>query len=395
MTRRSAGTAERVAEVSSPAMLSTFIVRLLARWAERLADADPQRLPTPPSPDECGSPPAQTPMEPEQDPDWVYPRVSRAAMGSLFEIYLAGHDREALVGAANEALDEIERLDRQLSHYRMDSDIARMNAHASRQWVRLEPRLYLLLKRCAELSAQTHGAFDITAAPLVKAWGFHEGTGRVPSSKEIEELLSRVGAHRIVFDDEEQLIWFSSPGMEVELGAVGKGYALDEAAERLRFYGVGAALLHGGQSTIYAHGAPPGEDGWEFVLKDPRDRATPIDTVCLRDQAISTSGCYEQFLEIDGKRYCHILDPRSGEPVEGMLSVWVIAPSAMEADALSTAFFVMGRDATEEFCRLHPNLGVIMVTEQGDGIAVSRLGCIPAAGSNRSGPPDAALPPQD
>ena len=363
-------------------MISTLILRLLTRWADRLADTDTPPAAPPPPLHESNAPAVPTPSPRDPEPEWVYPRVSRAAMGCLFEIYLAGHNRDALVGAANDALDEIERLDRQLSHYKPDSDIARLNAHASNQWVRLEPRLYLLLRRCADLSAQTGGALDITAAPLIRAWGFHEGKFRVPSPQEIQELLPRVGSHRIVFDDEEQLVWFSTPGMEVQLGAVGKGYALDEAAERLRFYGVRAALLHGGQSSIYALGAPPQAEGWEFVLKDPRDRATPIETVLLRDQALSTSGNYEQFFEHEGKRYCHIVDPRSGWPVQGMLSVWVIAPTAMEADALSTAFFVLGREGTEEFCRLHPNLGVIMVEEEAEGVRVSRFGRIPSKCTN-------------
>lgn len=363
-------------------MLSTLILRLLTRWADRLAEAEaqsPQPEPATTGPD---APRDMGEGHPQDDAAWVYPRVSRAAMGCLFEILLAGHDREALVGAANDALDEIERLDRQMSHYRADSDIARLNAHASSQWVRLEPRLYLLLRWCAELSASTGGAFDITAGPLVKAWGFHEGKPRVPDAQEIQDLLASVGSHRLVFDDEEQLVWFSQPGMEVELGAVGKGYALDEAAQRLRFYGVSAALLHGGQSTIYALGAPPDKPGWELVLKDPADRSTPIATVCLRDQAISTSGNYEQYFQHEGRRYCHILDPRTGQPVEGMLSVWVIAPLAKDTDALSTAFFVMGPEATEEFCARHPNLGVVMAEEAAGGTRVRHFGRIPIAGSS-------------
>lgn len=341
----------------------------------------------------------------------VTPRVQREAMGSLFEIYLAGTDREALVGAGEQALDEIERLDRQLSHYKMDSDVSRLNAHAGSQWVRLEPRMYQLLKRCAEIRRETDGAFDITLGPLIKAWGFYRGEGRVPSDEELDELMGQVGLESVEFDDEDQLVRFSSPGMEINLGAVGKGYAIDEAVEILKMYGVSSAVVHGGQSSIYALGTLPVEEEkrrrgegqtsfsdqlsviscqspgpnaqrptpntqecWPFEIKDPRDMETVLETVFLRDEAISTSGSYEQFFEMDGVRYSHILDPRRGRPVQGMLSVSVIGPSAAETDALSTAFFVLGRENTEEFCRARPNLRVIMIEERGDDIEVTRIG---------------------
>src|SRR5262249_46088837 len=156
--------------------------------------------------------------------------------------------------AGNEALNEIDRLDAQLSHYRSDSDVARLNQHASEQWVRLEPRMYHLIKRCAELTQATGGAFDIATSPLTKSWGFYRGEGRIPSEDELAEIMQRIGTQRILFDDDDHLVYYSSPGMEIDFGAIGKGYAIDEAAEILRFYNVRSALIHGGQSTIYAHG---------------------------------------------------------------------------------------------------------------------------------------------
>jgi thiamine biosynthesis lipoprotein len=320
--------------------------------------------------------------------------AARAAMGSLFEIYLFGDDPERLEGAANEALDEIERLERQLSHYRDDSDIARLNAGAASGWVRVEPRLYELLERCAVLSRATEGAFDITTGPLVKAWGFYRGEGRIPSEEEIGDLLERTGPQRVRLDAAGSAVRYTVPEVEIALGAIGKGYALDEAAEILRFYDVESALLHGGRSTIYALGAPPGQEGWEFTLKDPRDRETPLRTVVLRDRAISTSGDYEQFFEVDGVRYSHILDPRSGRPVgsagdgasRGMRCVWVTAPSATDSDALSTAFFVLGPEKTRAFCRRYPDLEVVMVQDapNGEGIHVTHVAPGGAAGETDS-----------
>ena len=326
-------------------------------------------------------------VEPESE-EWVFPTVQRTAMGSLWEIYLVGTDREQLVAAADEGLDEIERLDRQLSHYKDDSDISRLNAHAGEQWVRLEPKLYFLLKRCVELSEMTGGAFDITSGPLTKAWGFFKGEKRIPPEDEVAAVMENVGAQRILFDDENWLVYFTRPEMEINLGAIGKGYAIDEAVKTLRSFNVQNAVLHGGQSTIYAMGSPPEpvsselEDdfspGWLFDIKDPRDRETVIQSVYLYDEALSTSGSYEDFFEVDGVRYSHIIDPRSGYPAKGMLSVSVIAPNAADSDALSTAFFVMGVGAAEEFCKSHPELRVIIVESVAEGdIRVTRIGFDP------------------
>jgi FAD:protein FMN transferase len=296
--------------------------------------------------------------------------AARAAMGCLFEIYLHGDDRERLEGAAEEALAEIERLDQQLSHYRSDSDTARINALAASEWVRVEPALYRLLERCVAFSQITEGAFDITTGPLEKAWGFYRGEGRVPPDDEIAALLSRTGMQHVQLDPGRSAVRFASPGMELTFGAVGKGYALEAAAMILHFYDVKSAVLHAGQSTIYAMGAPPGAEGWEFTLRDPRDRETPLKTVLLRDQAISTSGDYEQFFEADGVRYSHIIDPRTGRPVQGMHSVWVIDSSATWTDALSTASFVLGPEWTREHCRHSPELQVVMVHSSSDGEGV-------------------------
>jgi thiamine biosynthesis lipoprotein len=352
-----------------------LIGKALLKWLSSMApESDDEKqadriLTSPPAPD----PPP---------PDPVHPLVQRRSMGSLFEIYLSGTDREALIAAGEEALNEVERQERQLSHYRDDSDVSRLNMHARQQWVRLEPKLYDLLKRCCRLSHETGGAFDITSGPLVKAWGFFRGEGNIPSDEQAETALAAVGSDKILFDDEDHLVYFAAPNLEINLGAVGKGVAVDEAARTLRFFGVENAVIHGGHSTIYAMGdAPPGDtntdghEGWPFEIKDPRDRETVLETVRLHDEAISTSGNYEQFFEVGGVRYTHILDPRTGRPVQGMISVSVISPSAEESDALSTAFFVLGRKATQETCKARPNIRVIMVEDAGSGeISVSRFG---------------------
>ncbi len=369
-------------------MLNLIFGSALLKWLERLADRGEQTSVDSISRPQFSEPEHQQyyPSEaidltcydiapPQEVTEYFYPKVQCDAMGCQFEIFLAGTGRDQLIFAGKEALDEIVRLDRQLSHYRDDSDITRLNLHASDQWVRVEPQLYHLIKDCLKISSETDGAFDITAGPLTKAWGFYRGEGRVPNLDELCNTLSKVGFYRVLTDDDDQLIYFASQEMEISLGAVGKGYALDRAANILRMYGAEKAVLHGGQSSIYALGSPPDKMAWEFTIKDPRDHETPIEVVYLNDEALSTSGNYEQYFEVDGKRYSHIIDPLTGQPTQGMISVSVIAPSGAESDALSTAFFVLGKERTEEICHTRPDLRVIMVEEDGpDSVLISKFG---------------------
>lgn len=301
-------------------------------------------------------------------------RIGLEAMGCLFEAMIWGEDREWCAGVATEALAEVEKLDRQLSHYRDDSDIARLNAYGSREWVRVEPELFRLLETCAALTKRTRGAFDISAGALLDCWGFHRGTGRIPSSDEIDLALAQSGMERVLLRPEANLVHFTAPQLALNLGAVGKGYALDRAAEALRFYGARSALLHGGLSTIIAVGAPPDADAWQFIIRDPRDRAVILTTVGLRDAALSSSGGYKQYVEADGMRYGHILDPRTGRPAEGVIAVSAVAACAAEADAMSTALFVLGPQEASDLVAAYPELRYVMLYEDGSGGAISRAG---------------------
>lgn len=288
-------------------------------------------------------------------------------MGCLWEVYLVGEDRSHLEGAAREALDEVERLDRQLSHTRPESDICRLNANAYEHWVRLEPALYSILRRCAALHEETGGSFDVACGALLDAWGYLRSSGYVPSDEEITSALARSGLERVAFDDEDHCVHFPVEGMLIALGAVGKGIGADAAARTLRFYGIEAAVLHGGSSTIYALGAPPGEDGWKFEARSPGSDRNRLHTFSLRDRALSTSSAQEQFVQVGDRRLGHIMDPRTGRPAEGLLSVWVAADAATDSDALSTALFVMGREAAIAFCSTRPELEVVLAEETPGG----------------------------
>ncbi|HEX9188867.1 MAG TPA: FAD:protein FMN transferase, partial [Vicinamibacteria bacterium] len=241
-----------------------------------------------------------------------------------------------------EALDEIGRLDRLLSHYRRDSPLSRLNREAASGPVFVEPELLELLSECLRWSRESDGAFDVTVGPLMKAWGFFRDEGRVPSDPALTRALEDVGFRHVILDREAGTVRFDRPGMELDLGGIGKGYAVDRVVGLLRRRGVASALVNLGGSSVYGLGAPPGKDAWEVGIQDPADPGKTAQTVKLRDRALSVSGGYARFFEEGGVTYAHILDPRTGRPVQGVLSVAVLSDSATDGDALDNILFVQG-----------------------------------------------------
>lgn len=260
--------------------------------------------------------------------------VARVAMGSVFEIVACGEDETYLRAAAEEALAEVARLDDQMSLYNPSSELCRINRRAHREAVRVEPRLYALLVRAKEIHELTGGAFDIAVQPLVDAWGFF-GEGRRPGRRELAQARAVSGMHLVTLRD--GTIRFAREGVALDLGGIGKGYALDRAAEILRARGITRAFLHGGTSSMLAL------DEWPVGIVDPRDPERRLGTVVLRDRALSASSAFGKFFTERGRAYGHILDPRTGRPVEGVAGAWALADSAADSDAFATAFHVLGR----------------------------------------------------
>ena len=307
----------------------------------------------------------------------VMARRSCRAMGTAFEIIVYGEDTVAnLEAAADEALEEVRQLDEQLSLYVDTSDVRWINANAANEPVKVEPGLFSLLETAVEYHEETEDAFDITVGPLIRAWGFFAGDGRVPADEEVRSVLAAIGTEHLDLDSGPRTVAFDTAGVEIDLGGIAKGYGVDCAARVLRKCAIESALINGGTSTVYAIGSPPGQDGWEVGVRDPKDAERTIDTVRLKDAALSTSGSYEKFFKLDDKLYCHIIDPRRGYPVEGMLSATAVARTATASDALSTAFFILGVEGTAEFCGSHEDVRAILVPqpEAGAQIKVARVG---------------------
>jgi thiamine biosynthesis lipoprotein len=292
-------------------------------------------------------------------------RVSRRAMATTFEIAIPAGSLPDPVAAAEDALDLIDALEDQMTVYRDDSEVARLNETAHAGFVPVEPRLFELFERCAAWTLATGGAFDIATGALTKAWGFYRREGRVPPEPELVRAMRTSGFRHVVLDAARRAVKFRAPGLELNLGAVGKGYALDRAAELLREkWRVRSALLNAGGSSARAIGAPPGGGrGWPVKLLHPTDATASLGTAFVRDAGLGTSAATFQYFEYNGTKYGHVLDPRTGRPAYGTLSASALAPTAAEADALSTAAFVFGAPGAEALARLRPQVGLVVLSE--------------------------------
>lgn len=270
---------------------------------------------------------------------------SAHAMGTVFTIYLYAREQQFAGIAFEAAFEEIERLEEALSNYRESSELSRINRLAAHQELTTDPEVFALIATCLSFSRQSSGAFDITVGPLMRAWGFFRGEGRYPAQEELLVARANVGWEKVQIQPAARTVHFSSAGVELDLGAIGKGYAVDRVVEILREAGVEAALVDAGASTLYAMNAPPGKNGWTVRVPSPTDQSETVSTVVLRDVSLSTSGSSEKFFELAGRRYSHVMDPRSGTPVQGVLQTTLIAADATTSDALSNAMFVMGPEA--------------------------------------------------
>jgi thiamine biosynthesis lipoprotein ApbE len=241
------------------------------------------------------------------------------------------------------AFEEIRRIDSLLSVHRPDSELSRVNALAARQNVPVSEDLLRVLAQAEEISVRTGGAFDVTVKPVLDLWGFIWKEYRLPTEDELKAVLPRVDYKAVLLDTRRRMVRFARPGVQVDLGGIGKGYAVDCAIDKLRSFGLANAMVRAG-GDLRVMGAPPGHAAWEVQLEDPEKQGNRP-SIWLRDAAISTSGNYENFFEVSGRRFSHIIDPRTGMPVEQTIACSVIASTCMESDAWATACFVFGVEA--------------------------------------------------
>ncbi len=305
-------------------------------------------------------------------------QLSRRAMACQFEIQFDGKQYPEGTEAAVAALDLVDALEDQLSVYRDHTEVTELNRRAAHEAVTVEPGLFALFQQSVELFETTGGAFDITSGPLSKAWGFFRRAGKLPSEEQIAEALGKVGSQFLALDAEQRSVRFRHPELEINFNSIGKGYAVDRAADLLWEAGIGDFLFHGGQSSVVARGAPPStpEQGWTVGLRHPLRPEQRIAEFSLRDEALGTSGSGTQFFHHQGRRYGHVLDPRTGYPAVGVYSSTVLAPTAAEADALATALYVLGPHEARRYCEARPSLAMVLVCpgERAGELAVVQQG---------------------
>ena len=344
-------------------------------------------------------------------------RLGTRAMACDFHVILnAGEDSTVETWHASDALNLVHRLEDQMTVYRETSELLEINRLAADGVAEVEERLFELLLEARRISGLTGGAFDPTSQPVVSLWRRCREEARVPEEAELAEVLSRVGMAGVEFGVEgsggdpdkesgefppplpregergllrDQEVRFLRPGVELNLNGIGKGYALDRAAEILAGaesgYEIPNWLLHGGHSSVLAHGVhfgPHGEPGgWPVGIRNPLFPDQRLATIRLRDQAMGTSGSGVQFFRVGGKRYGHVLDPRTGWPVDHLLSVTVITDSAgwkypaAATDALATAFFVMGLEKAVEFCQNRSDVRVLLIPPPRRGRTLEPVVC--------------------
>ena len=261
-------------------------------------------------------------------------------MGTEYVLYLYSKDPHAAAEISDETFEEIDRLDQLLSNYKDSSELSRINQKAAESPVTTDAEMIRFLEASLHWSEASDGAFDITVGKLMKAWGFYRHQGHIPPDDELQRLRAATGWQKVQIDPEARTVRFTSPGVELDPGGIGKGFAVDAAVRILRADHVSSAMLSAGGSTIYALGAPPHKRGWPIVIAGPLPAKTTLSTIYLRDTSLSSSDCTQKNFTVDGHLYCHIMDPRTMHPVEGRIQVSIVHPSATASDALSNVLFV-------------------------------------------------------
>ena len=293
-------------------------------------------------------------------------RYSKPAMACEFELLLNLHQYASAAEAALGAFQLIDSIEDQMSIYRDGSELSRVNREAARQFTSITPQLFEILRLSEQIFTSTSGAFDVTATPLSKTWGLHRRNQTIPNDSEISEALTKVGMQHVDLSEQDPQVMFRIDDLMIDLGGIGKGFAIDLATNLLQQQGIHDFVLQGGQSSVAAIGKNIDADtrddsGWKIGLSHPSTPNCRIAEFELVDQKLGTSGTQRQGFFYAGRRFGHIIDPRTGYPTDHCLSSTVICDRAAVADALATAFFVMCLDEVQAFCDKNLDVAAVLV----------------------------------
>jgi thiamine biosynthesis lipoprotein len=264
----------------------------------------------------------------------------RFLMGTSVSVEAFGGDEADRRAAVAEAFAAVAEVDRLMSNYRDDSELALINGRAAREPVRVSDPMLSVLQAAQEVSARSEGVFDITVGPLVRLWGFHDRQPHVPTPVELERVRGLIGYRNLVIDSGAHTVRFRRDGVELDLGGIAKGFAVELAAGVLRRHGLAGFIDAGGNQFLLGH--PPGKTTWTIEIKNPDSPDRLLGVLDLSEGSVSTSAQYANSLVAGARQYGHILDPRTLQPSEGALSVTVVCPDATLADAMSKVGFMLG-----------------------------------------------------
>jgi FAD:protein FMN transferase len=286
-------------------------------------------------------------------------RFTHGAMGTVFEIKISKSDFDYAKAAAAEAFRLLDILEQYLSHYIANSDISRISNLDVGEWTKVSVETYECLQQCVDMYSLTGGVFDVTLGWLYKTWLNENMTLKAPTFDEISKAKKQAGLFHLSFDETQFQVGMNGGPVRLDLGGFGKGYALDKLAEFLREWDLDSYLINGGQSSMLFGEPPEGANGWDITLSDPFNDYKEFRALCLKNIAISGSGL---------KKGRHIIDPRSGEPIDVQRSTWAFAPTAAFADGLSTSFMILSFEETAKICKSFPAFKAMILSGGSDAV---------------------------
>ncbi|WP_299435001.1 FAD:protein FMN transferase [uncultured Maribacter sp.] len=298
-------------------------------------------------------------------------------MGSRFDITVVAKDSLEASYFITLAVNEITRIEKLISSWDKNSETALVNKNAGISPVKVSNELYELIERSIKISKLTDGAFDISYASMDKVWQFNGTMAQMPNAKQIKQSVAKVGYRNIILNKEESTVYLKQEGMKIGFGAIGKGYAADKAKVLLVKKGVVSGIINA-SGDMNTWGKQPNGEEWKVAITNPMNKNKAFALLPITNGAVVTSGNYEKFVMLNGKRYTHIIDPRTGYPSSGIISVTVFAPKAELADALATSVFVMGKEVGLNRINQLPNIECVIVDEIGEvttskNIKINRL----------------------
>lgn len=301
-----------------------------------------------------------------EPPEGGLHRRTMLAMGTFVTISVPDEDACRVLPAIERAFEEFRCVDALMSTFDPASQLASVNRRAGERSVRVDARVCEVVAAAVQMGERSGGIFDVTVLPLLRSYGFRDGPSRVPRPEELAEVLSTVDYRRVFVDRRTCEIGIESRHAGIDLGGIAKGYAVDRAAEALRASGVEKAVIDAG-GDIFALGAPAGRSGWSIGIQHPLHRDRLAARVCIRDQAVATSGNYENHVTVGQERYGHLIDPRNGRPSAPVLSATVVGATALVADAWSTTVFLMGPIEGSRFVQEHEQAQCLFLARREKG----------------------------